>query len=309
MDPDISVVICTYTVTRWDNLVSAIQSLQRQTAAPREIVVAVDHNPRLFERARTELPSVVAVENEGPQGASGCRNSGVAASRGSIVAFMDDDVEATPDWLSHLAVCYEDPRILGVGGAIEPKWLTREPRWFPLEFNWVVGCTYRGMPRQASPIRNLISANMSVRREIFTALGGFRQDFCKVGRRSRPEETELCIRALQRWPECAWLYKPEAKVLHSVPLERTTWRYFSLRCYNEGLGKAALVRLVGKSHALQAERSYSTRTLPRGVLQGLADACLHGDLSGLGRAGAILAGFAMTTTGYALGRLSTRWSM
>ncbi|MFN8568873.1 MAG: hypothetical protein U0Z44_15460 [Kouleothrix sp.] len=35
--------------------------------------------------------------------------------------------------------------------------------------------TYRGAPSATAPVRNLIGANMSFRRELFTAVGGFSQ--------------------------------------------------------------------------------------------------------------------------------------
>ncbi len=56
--PDISVVICAYTESRWRELTEAVESMHRQTLAPREIYVVVDHNPALLERARATLPGV-----------------------------------------------------------------------------------------------------------------------------------------------------------------------------------------------------------------------------------------------------------
>ncbi|HEX9374353.1 MAG TPA: glycosyltransferase family 2 protein, partial [Roseiflexaceae bacterium] len=142
---DISVVICAYTMDRWAELRAAVESLRRQSAPPREIVVVVDHNPALLDHARAELPGVTTMANAGPRGLSGARNSGVAASRGALVAFMDEDARAAPDWLARLAAGYADPCALGVGGAILPLWSDGRPGWFPDEFAWVVGCTYRGM--------------------------------------------------------------------------------------------------------------------------------------------------------------------
>ena len=38
------------------------------------------------------------------------------------------------------------PTVLGVGGAAIPAWETAAPAWWPNEFGWVVGCSYRGQP-------------------------------------------------------------------------------------------------------------------------------------------------------------------
>jgi hypothetical protein len=95
---------------------------------------------------------------------------------------------------------------MGVGGLIEPWWLDRQPSWFPAEFGWVVGCSYTGLPTERAQVRNVIAANMAIRRDVFEAIGGFRNDFGKQGSRSEPEETDLCIRAGQAWPDRAWIY-------------------------------------------------------------------------------------------------------
>lgn len=136
---DVSVIICAYTDVRWDDLVAAIASLQRQTCPSREIIVVSDHNPALLARAHKLLPDVTAVVNSAMPGASGSRNTGVSVARGAVVAFIDDDAVAAPDWLEQLAARYEDPLVLGVGGSIEPLWVETQPSWFPMEFGWVVG--------------------------------------------------------------------------------------------------------------------------------------------------------------------------
>ena len=298
----ISVIICAYAEERWVDLVAAIESVRRQSVPCLEIVVAIDHNPALLERVRSDLPGVVAVENREPRGLSGARNSGLAVAQATIVAFLDDDAMAAPDWLEHLSAGYEDPAVLGVGGAIEPHWSGDRPRWFPEEFDWVVGCTYRGMPTRIAPVRNLIGANMSFRREVFEAIGGFRSGIGRVG--TRPvgcEETELCIRALQRWPDRIFCYEPRARVYHRVPTLRASSSYFRSRCYAEGRSKALVSRLVGAGAGLASERAYTFQVLPRGVVGGLTDLVRHRDPSGLARASAIAAGLAITTAGYLTG--------
>jgi GT2 family glycosyltransferase len=299
---DFSVVICAYTEARWDALCAAVESLHRQSVPPREIVVVIDHNPALLDRARAGLPGATVLPNTQQRGLSGARNSGIAAAQGALIAFMDEDAQAAPDWLARLAAHYANPRVLGVGGAIEPLWQAGRPGWFPDEFDWVVGCTYRGMPTAPAPVRNLIGCNMSFRRLVFETVGGFRHGIGRVG--TLPvgcEETELCIRVRQHWPLGELVYDPAARVLHQVPAQRGAWRYFRARCYGEGRSKAQVARLVGAGDGLSAERGYTLRTLPRGVARGLADTALRGDLAGLARAGAIAGGLAATTAGYALG--------
>jgi GT2 family glycosyltransferase len=298
----VSVVVCAYTEKRWDDLSAAVRSVFAQTERPLEVIVVSDHNRHLLERVRRELPFVTAVANEEPQGLSGARNTGVRAATGAVIAFLDDDAIAALDWLEWLLEPYENPHVMGVGGSVEPVWPGARPSLLPAEFDWVVGCSYRGLPTDTSPVRNLIGANMSLRREVFDAVGGFRTDVGRVG--TRPvgcEETDLCIRVHQRMPGSVILFEPRARVRHRVTAERARWRYFRTRCYSEGLSKAIVARHAGRLDGLASERSYAMRTLPRGVARGLADATVRRDAAGLTRAAAIIAGLAITTLGYAVG--------
>ncbi len=304
--PDVSVVICAYSEDRWRDLSAAVDSVRVQTTPAQEIILVIDHNPRLLERAWTHISGVVLVENREEQGLSGARNSGAATASGTIIAFLDDDAIAAPDWLSRLTEHYKDQQVLGVGGAIAPLWAGGRPDWFPDEFDWVVGCSYRGMPRDTAPVRNLIGANMSFRREVMEVTGGFRSGIGRVGEQPVGcEETELCIRACRSWPGRIFLYEPRAQVHHRVPASRARWTYFRRRCYAEGLSKALVSGLVGNSDGLASERTYTLRTLPQGVVRSTAEALLGRRPARLARSGSIVAGLAITTVGYLVGKVYT----
>jgi glycosyltransferase involved in cell wall biosynthesis len=296
--PTISVVICAFTFDRLEVMGESLDSLRAQTLAPHEIVLVIDHAPELLEEARRLWPDVKIVANREKQGLSGARNTGVAEASGEVVAFLDDDAIAAPDWLQHLADAYADPGVLGAGGTVRPRWVEGKPGWFPSEFDWVVGCTHSGMPQELSPVRNLVGANMSFRRAPLVEVGGFSHDLGRVG--TLPvgcEETDLSIRVHQRWPEAEILYDPAARVEHVVPAIRGRVRYFVDRCRAEGRSKAVLTGMVGSEDGLSSERFYVRRTLPLGVLRGLRDA-LRGDAGGFGRASMIFLGLAATTTDY-----------
>lgn len=302
--PTVSVVICAFTDERWNDLKAAVEGVQRQSLPPCETIVVIDHNPELLEGARIQFPAARVMASRQARGVSGSRNSGAAVAKGDLIAFIDEDAVPRTDWLEQLTPGYSDTRVIGIGGAIEPLWYSDRPPWFPEEFDWVVGCTYRGLPTRTSQARNLIGCNMSFRREAFESLGGFRPEIGRLG--SIPvgcEETELCIRARQRWPWRILVYEPRAKVYQRVPDRRGTWKYFTSRCYAEGISKALVARFVGRSDALSSERSYAFRTLPLGLARNLAGAVLETDPAGVLRAGAIVAGLAVTTAGFLRGNL------
>lgn len=304
MSKTISVIICAHTQERWQDLIEAVHSISQQTMPPHQIVVAIDHNPDLLAQAQAQFTQATIVANSQEQGLNGTRNSGVAVATGDIVAFMDDDALANPDWLQHLHDTYTDENIVGVGGKINPLWLTERPAWFPDEFLWVVGCSYRGLPQQTAPVRNLIGCNMSYRRAVVNQLGGFRNGIGHVGGRPQgDDETEFCIRLRQNLPQATLLFQPQAQVSHKVPAGRANWGYYRWRCYLEGRSKAQLSRLLGSGDSLSTERTYTMKILPSGVWHGLKDSLQQRHWAGLGRSTAIVAGLAITTFGYGLGRL------
>jgi GT2 family glycosyltransferase len=297
-DLQVTVVICVYTEQRWPQIVQAVDSVLTQDVPPDQIVVVVDHNAALLDRLRHAFPGVAVVPSTGPRGLSGARNTGVAQARGEIVAFLDDDAEAEPDWLARLLSHYRDHRVLAVGGQAVPAWNDQRPRWLPPEFDWVIGCSFTGQPMQVSPVRNVIGCNMSFRRAVLDRIDGFDPALGRIGRTPVGcEETELCIRIRHLYPDGVVLYEPAARVRHQVTTDRTTWRYFRRRCFAEGRSKAVVARLVGSGAGLSAERAYMRQVLPDGVRRGLRQ-IRDGDSTGLLRAGAIVAGLLITACGY-----------
>lgn len=295
-------VICAYTLDRWDTIVRAVRSVRAQSHPVRELILVADHNDELCRRATLELPEADVIPNTDVRGLSGARNSGIRRSTGRIVAFLDDDATAENDWVLELAAGYADPSVIGVGGVSEPEWVAGRPPWFPPEFDWVVGCSYRGLPTRTAAVRNMIGSNMSLRRDVFVEIGGFDPSVGRVG--ANPvgcEETELCIRATTRWPMTRIIHEPRARVHHTVPADRGTWRYFVARCFAEGRSKAQVTRLSGARAGLESERAYTARVLPRGVLSRIRRAMTGRRVGPLQSAAAILAGLGCTVAGYAVG--------
>ncbi|MEU9040150.1 MULTISPECIES: glycosyltransferase family 2 protein [unclassified Kitasatospora] len=301
--PGLSVIVCAYTLDRWDDLRAAIGSLHAQHRPPDEILLVCDHCPELARRARAAFPGVHVLSNRHRNGLSGARNTGVAAAGCEVVAFLDDDAAAEPDWTTHLLAPYRDPDVYGVGGLVVPRWDDGRPSWFPAEFDWVVGCSYRGLPERRTTVRNFIGANMSFRRAELLAAGGFRTDLGRVG--TRPlgcEETELCLRLAERHPRALLLYEPAAAVRHHVPAGRATWAYYRARCYAEGRSKAVVARHSGARAALASERRYLASTVPAALARCLRTAADSRELL------ALAGGVAFTVLGYGVGRLTAAWS-
>jgi glucosyl-dolichyl phosphate glucuronosyltransferase len=297
-----SVIICAFTAERWDDTMRAVASVQAQEPAAKEIILVIDHNPELLTGLAAALPGVRVVPNTSERGSSGARNTGIALATGHIVAFLDDDAAAQPGWLAALTAHYVNPDVMGVGGRTTPDWATNRPRWWPCEFDWVIGCAYTG--RQPGIVRNLHGGNDSFRRDVFEN-GGFPPQIARSAHDRRPlsgEATEFCIRASKDWPRRVFVYDERAVIKHRIPEARETFSYFTSRCYSEGLSKALVTTSVGLHDGLKTEGRYTAVTLPAGVLRGLGRAA-RGDWAALLPAAAIVAGLMSTALGYLVGSI------
>jgi GT2 family glycosyltransferase len=300
-----SVVIACHSQDRLDQLALAVESVRNQDPKPESIVISVDHEPLLFKILREKFSDLIIVENRYERGASGNRNTGAAYADAPVVAFLDDDARARPGWLAALVEPFEDPSVVCTGGFVAPSWEVRAPHWFPEEFGWVVGASHRGLPTSRARVRNVWSENMAVRHEIFTRVGGFRVDFGKVGKTSRPEDTDLCIRMGKASPGASLVFVPHAIVDHHVGKERADFRFFLQRCYSEGRGKVELARNNEGKSDLSDELQYLRRTIPRGFYAYVRRA-IRGDFHELRRASALAVGIGAAAVGAGISLLRNR---
>lgn len=296
---ELSVVICAYTLDRWTQLVEAVESV-RVRPEVNEVVVVIDHEDRLLALARGRWPGITILPNVSQRGLSGARNTGVEAAAGRIVAFLDDDAVAEPQWAQRLLAAFELPDVVGVGGGATPVWPDgRGEELYAPELYWVVGCSHRGLPTTVTEVRNVIGCSMAFLRHSLVENGGFALDAGRIG--TVPlggEETDLCIRIRRADPRARIILDPHAMVRHHVSPDRVTRRYQRRRGWYEGVSKAILGRRLGAGDALSTERSYLVRVLP---------AAAGRELRRLGRGGgARLVGLGLVTGATVAGYLVTR---
>lgn len=301
----VAVILCAYTVKRWDDIVEAHRSVLGQSVPPDEIVFVVDHNVQLLAKLSTALPDVQVTANTNKRGLSGARNTGVAATTADVVLFLDDDATADSRWVEQMVAPFQDDRVVGVGGWALPRWdAPGRPAWFPETFLWVVGSSYQGQSTTVGEIRNPLGCSMAFRRTALDATAGFSDGIGRVG--THPlgcEETELSIRIARALPGSVIMGVPDAVVRHRVTPGRMTVKYFVSRCYWEGVSKAVVASQVGAGAALASEKVYTTKVLPVAFFRGLGQG-LRGRWSGVGQSLAIGAGLLVTSAGYLRGKRS-----
>lgn len=253
----ISVVLCTYDPALYDAFCEAANSVLAQTHTERELVIVVDGVPKLAERVRADYggrEDVLVHRNDANRGLLESRNTGAEIASGEVVAFLDDDAVADPDWLAELADTYEHRDALAAGGKMVPEWVTEKPRFLPAEFYFLVGVTHRGFPETPREVRNTFGSNISVRREVFLNLGGF--DPAIGGRKGdsylQGGETELGARLRREYGEGVW-YNPDARVAHKVFSYRTDPTWLAKRAFWQGYSKRAMAVLVPQSGAEEGD--------------------------------------------------------
>jgi len=296
------VVICTYTLARWELFARAVESVLAQTVAPQQLIIVVDHSDEVLARCRQELGAaradspveIVIVANQFAGRLGSARNTALLHTRAEIIAFLDDDAEAAPDWLERLRDVYvTHPGAVAVGGAPRPNYGAPRPSWFPPEFDWVFGCDYGSLPDRLAPVRRLIGANMSVRRDDILAVGGFHAD--------DHDDLDLSHRIAHEHGPTSVLYEPRAVVHHYVHPQRLTWSYFWRRCFFVNRNKVGAFADMGEAGNIRAELRFGVSVLLG--LQPALLAALRGRPERLVRTLVAAVGLALAGCGYVVGRV------
>jgi GT2 family glycosyltransferase len=250
---DLSVVVCTR--DRPCELERCLRALRAQHSAPREVVVVDNSEQRSAQPVCAAFPEVRYVHEPRP-GLSIARNAGIAASRGALIAFTDDDVEVHPGWsaeLTHAFRAYSD--VDAVTGLVLPSSLaTRAQRCFqfdmggfgssflPLRFDG--SFIDEQLPHGPQVWRIGAGANMAFRRAVFDRVGLF-DERLGAGASGCSEDSELWYRLLANGGCC--FYEPKAVVFHH---HRAGWDELlrQTRAYMKGHVSALVVQSDRHGH-------------------------------------------------------------
>ncbi len=239
----VSVVVCTYTMDRYDVFREAVESVLAQTYDPIEVVLVIDGNPKVYERVAEEFgdhESVIVHNNEENRGISFSRTKGAELASGEIVAFIDDDGVAEPDWIEQHVAAYEETDAVAVGGYVAPEWVTTKPDFFPEEFYWLVGCTERGFAEDGEEIRNGYGSNVSYQRSVFLDVGGYDVNTGRKGdRHIQAHEAPVGIRIREAYGQGV-VYVEDAVVHHKLFDYRGEFRWLVFRSFWQGFSKRVM---------------------------------------------------------------------
>jgi glycosyltransferase involved in cell wall biosynthesis len=222
--PLVSVVVPTH--SRSSMLLRCLAALAAQDYAPFEVVVVDDGSTddtrdRLARFAHDHPGLRLTVLHNAPQiGANPSRKRGIEASRGSLVAFEDDDCIADASWLSALVRGFTSERVGAVTGIVED----------PAPKN-IYDLAFRGTHRVHGRLHatRLVAGNMCVRRDLLEGtLDGDRAEVsADLSVSGRGDEEDLFLKLKSRGYLVVVAH--DAKVLHVHYYSRRSFYRQALR--------------------------------------------------------------------------------
>lgn len=246
----ITVVVPTHNRSR--SMARTIVSLTEQTRPPMEIVVVdngcTDDTGAVVRDLATGVHRLRHIV-EPRLGVSRARNRGAGEASGDLVAFIDDDAVAAPEWLEALAEAAEEfPDAVAVAGPIDLRWTRPAPPWVAGLEGWYGRFDLGGERTTIEYPRFPFASNLAFRREALLSVGGFPLRLGPRGEQRIANEEDGLFRlvAAQGW---AVVYEPRALVYHWVHPERLSRRYLLQRGLTQGRSDVLVDTLFGPARS------------------------------------------------------------
>ena len=233
-DIQISVIIPTYNNGAIIDVVLESLAKQEQVEEIAYEIIVVDNNSR--DNTKQVVESFVPKFNnrlryvfEGNQGVTYARNRGVDEAKGKILAFTDDDCCVDKNWLYSILSTFDQYAPDALQGkvvlATEVPGDLLYPEWFIQQR--MAHVNYGEETREIKD-KDLVTANMSIRAEIFEKYGKFNAD--PVYRNC--EDTEFSVRISRAGIKK--FYNPGVKVEHHFSLKRLNDKEFFRQSFDWG---------------------------------------------------------------------------
>jgi glycosyltransferase involved in cell wall biosynthesis len=244
----ISVIIATY--SRAALLDECLHHLAQQAFQTGDEVIVVDNGSKdrtgdIVTAWQERFPVTLRLLYEETPGKSHALACALKVAAGEVLAFLDDDINADPNWLGVVRDTMRDPDIALMGGRVVARWEASVPAWMRVapadhaRLGAPLGLLDYPPDVVVLGARTVLGGNMAVRREVFETVGGFATHLGKLrGTLLSGEDHELCQR-VQRAGFRA-VYVPAAVVHHWVPADRARVRYFVNWFYWSGITNAIL---------------------------------------------------------------------
>ena len=268
-----SAIICTR--DRYDLLPTAIESLVAQDLGKGQFEIIVVDNGDDPARAAEFGARYMGLENlrymhEPVPGLSAARNTGARLARGAILAYLDDDAIAPPNWLRELQAGYQkfgDAASIA-GGPVDPIWVTPRPDWLTKHFEGMFTIVdWGGACREVGPREWLAGCNYTIKRDRLLALGGFPTNLGRKGALSLLSNEEIEISNTIREQGGKVIYVPAARVRHRVDPSRANPDWIKRRIAWQAVSDVLSQPEESLQKATDASRNFALMSrLGRGIL-------------------------------------------
>jgi succinoglycan biosynthesis protein ExoM len=238
---DVDVCVCTFRRASVADLLASLARLETPGWRMRVIVADNDDTPsarKTVEAAFTKLGLNGLYIHAPARNISVARNACLNAARAPLIAFIDDDETARPDWLAQLIARHEATKAGVVFGKVVATYASDAPPWMPKA----------DLHSTPPPIRNGeivggYTCNVLMRRD---AVGALRFD--PAYGRSGGEDTTFFAH-LQR-AGVAMVYATDAVVDEPIPPSRSSLEWLKTRAYRAGQTWGLLELRSGKPKAV-----------------------------------------------------------
>lgn len=237
MSKKISVIVATY--CRYDVLPRAVDSLLAQEGVNRDDfeIIVVDNTPQEKRQKVANESLCDHFIHEDISGLSRARNLGISIAQAPLVAFLDDDAIAHPDWMSEALTLMEtNPDWQVLGGRILADYREAErPIWMDSKLEEFLSCVDWPV-QKPTPMSEgvwIAGANMVFRKKVFDSGVGFDRRLGRNGGSTllSNDETQL----FEKIGKENIFYTPSMPVQHVIPANRLRPQWFRKRVYWQAL--------------------------------------------------------------------------
>ena len=242
MKPSISLYIPCYNAERY--IARTLEGALRQTYPLDEILV-IDDGSRDHTREIAARYPVRILSHDRNRGLAAARNTGFRSACNELVASLDADCVAEPDWLEKLLPHLDDPKVVAAGGRLEETVLTSlADRWRQVHLpeNW-------GNSVVVNPPL-LFGANGLHRKSALEEVGGYDEVTWLAG---CGEDTDMSRKLLKQGYNL--VYDPVALVKHikqdtvrSVLDTRWRWWRYGVGAYFKRIGLRSILATFYRAH-------------------------------------------------------------